>query len=243
VDGLASHPLVSARGAYRSTLCSLPGGTTKTPTGYRSRLCLPPTTPSSGRSSGRRRASKRARSAAGGSKLERTFEEQVWATRSTLNELEDNDVSAVTRLVTFVDLAEGVGDIRQMAFSARHEAVLSDGRRMLLLDDRGWSWSSLITFPAGDPSDRDSTREQHPDIWATTSVEDIEQTARMVVGPDEPFDGSSQEDAEQDHWAYLSDVLRQHGVVVDALDLRRLSHDVVLSERLLARVGRSATDV
>ena len=45
-----------------------------------------------------------------------------------------------------------------------------------------------------------------------TSVEDIEQTARMVVGPDEPSDGFSQEDAEHAHWAYLSDVLRQHGV-------------------------------
>jgi hypothetical protein len=144
--------------------------------------------------------------------------------------------------VTFVDLAEGVGDTRQMAFSARHEAVLSDGRRVLLLDDRGWTWSSLITVQAG-ASDRDSTREQQPDIWAMTSVEDIEETARMVVGPDEPLDGFSQEDAEQAHWAYLSDVLRQHGVVVDALDLRRRPHDVVLSERLLARVGRSATGV
>jgi hypothetical protein len=149
-------------------------------------------------------------------------------------------VSAITRLVTFVDLAEGVGDTRQTSFSARHEAVLLDGQRVLLLDDRGWSWSSLIAFQAGD---RDSRREQHPDIWAMTSVENIEQTARMVVGPDEPFDGFSQEDAEQGHWAYLSDVLRQHGVVVDALDLRRLPHDVVLSERLLARVGRSAKGV
>jgi hypothetical protein len=64
-----------------------------------------------------------------------------------------------------------------------------------------------------------------------------------VVGPDEPFNGSSQEDAAQGHWAYLSDVLGQHGVVVDALDLRRLPHDVVLSDRLLARVGRPATGV
>jgi hypothetical protein len=151
-------------------------------------------------------------------------------------------MSAVTRLVTFVDLADGVGDTRQMAFSARHEAVLLDGRRVLLLDDRGWTWSSLIAVQAG-ASDRDSTREQQPDIWATTSVEDIEQTARMVVGPDEPTNGYSQEDAEQGHWAYLSDVLGQHGVVVDALDLRRLPHDVVLSERLLARVGHSATGV
>jgi hypothetical protein len=151
-------------------------------------------------------------------------------------------VSAVTRLVTFVDLADGVGDTRQVSFSARHEAVLLDGRRVLLLDGRGWTWSSLITVQAG-ASDRDSRREQHPDMWAMTSVEDIEQTARMVVGPDEPPNGYSQEDAEQGHWAYLSDVLGQHGVVVDALDLRRLPHDVVLSERLLARVGRSATGV
>jgi hypothetical protein len=151
-------------------------------------------------------------------------------------------MSAVTRLVTFVDLADGVGDTRQTAFSARHAAVLLDGRRVLLLDDRGWTWSSLIAVQAG-ASDRDSTREQQPDIWATTSVEDIEQTARMVVGPDEPTDGYSQEDAEQGHWAYLSDVLGQYGVVVDALDLRRLPHDVVLSERLLARVGHSATGV
>lgn len=159
------------------------------------------------------------------------------------DEVENSHVSAVTRLVTFVDLAEGVGDTRQMAVSARHEAVLLDGRRVLLLDDRGWSSSSLTAFHADDTSDRDSTREKQPDIWAMTSVEDIEQTARIVVGPDEPFDGSSQEDAEQGHWAYLSDVLRQHGAVVDPLDLRRLPHDVVLSERLLARVGRSATGV
>jgi hypothetical protein len=161
-------------------------------------------------------------------------------TGSTLNEIEEDQVSAVRRLVTFVDLAEEVGDNRQMTFSARHEAVLVDGRRVLLLDDRGWTWSSLIAVQA-DASDRDSTREQPPDIWATTSVEDIEQTARMVVGPDEPSDGFSQEDAEQGHWAYLSDVLRQHGVVADALDLTRLPHDVVLSDRLLARVDRSAT--
>lgn len=157
--------------------------------------------------------------------------------------VEDDHVSAVTRLVTFVDLAEEVGDTRQLNFSARHEAVLLDGRRVLLLDDRGWSWSPLLTaLQPGDASDRESRRDQQPDIWAMT-VEDIEQEARMVVGPDEPSDGFSQEDAEQGHWAHLSDVLRQHGVVVDAPDLRRLPHNVVLSGRLLARVGRSATGV
>jgi hypothetical protein len=110
---------------------------------------------------------------------------------------------------------------RQMSVSARHEALLVDGGRVLLLDDRGWTASGNV-----------------PDIWAVTSVEDIEETARFVVGPDEPFAGLSQEDMEADHWASLSDVLRRQGVVVDARELQRLPHDVVLGERLLARVAR-----
>lgn len=70
-----------------------------------------------------------------------------------------------------------------------------------------------------------------------TSVEDIEETARVVVGPDEPPDGYSQEEMDASHWAYLAGVLRQQGVVVGAEELKRLPHDVVLSERLLARIG------
>ena len=137
----------------------------------------------------------------------------------------------MTRLVTFVDLREGVGGAHQMSVAARHEAQLPDGRRVLLLDDRGWSSRSLTASLAG------ALPEEQPDIWATTGIEDIEETARTVVGPDEPFEGSSREDAETGHWTYLSDVLRRHGVVMDRLDLKRLRHDAVLSERLLARVG------
>ena len=110
---------------------------------------------------------------------------------------------------------------RQMSVSARHEALLVDGRRVLLLDDRGWTASGNV-----------------PDIWAMTSVEEIEETARFVVGPDEPFAERSHEDMETDHWASLSEVLRQQGVVIDARELKRLPHDVVLSERLLARLAR-----
>ncbi len=91
-------------------------------------------------------------------------------------------MGAVTRLVTFLDVADDA-DSRRMSVSARHEAVLVNGRRVLLLDDRGWSASGP------------------PNIWALTSVEDIVDTARMVVGPDEPFSGRSQEDSAADHWA------------------------------------------
>jgi hypothetical protein len=142
-------------------------------------------------------------------------------------------MSVVTRLVTYVDLREGADDPAQISVTARHEAVLEDGRRVLLLDDRGWSAETFTAFPAGDGM----RKERHPDAWATTSVEEIEQTARVVVGPDEPVDGASYEAAEDGHWAYLSDLLAQQGVVAEAQDLRRLPHDVVLSERLRARAS------
>jgi hypothetical protein len=136
---------------------------------------------------------------------------------------------AVARLVTYVEVDDDGRGGRQVSVSARHEAELVDGRRLLLLDDRGWSSLPLVAAS--------ETPTEAPDIWEMTSVADIEATARAVVGPDEPFDGSSREDAEAGHWAYLAGVLRQQGVVVDAGELSRLPHDVVLSERLLALVA------
>jgi hypothetical protein len=118
-----------------------------------------------------------------------------------------------------VDVTDQVADPRRISVSARHEAVLADGRRVLLLDDRGWSESGP------------------PDVWAMTSVEDIVDTARVVVGPDEPFGEHSYEDMEADHWDQLAGVLRQQGIPTNGTELRRLRHDVVLSERLRARIG------
>jgi hypothetical protein len=122
--------------------------------------------------------------------------------------------------MTFVDVDVDVPG--WMSVSARHQAVLMGGRRVLLLSDRGWS----VSGP--------------PNIWAMTSVEDIVATARLVVGPDEPFAGRSHEDLEADHWVRLTEILRKQGVHADALELKRLPHEVALSERLLARVGHPA---
>jgi hypothetical protein len=144
-------------------------------------------------------------------------------------------MAAVMRLVTLVDVNDDVADARQMSVSARHEAVLADGRRVLLLDDRGWTSSALRASWVGADVEREPL-----DSWALSSVEEIEETARVVVGPDEAPDGYSQEEMEASHWAYLAGVLGQQGVVVDAVELKRLPHDVVLSERLLARVGRGS---
>ncbi|MGW1770306.1 hypothetical protein [Streptomyces sp. NPDC002104] len=128
-------------------------------------------------------------------------------------------MTVVSRLVTYTDLDAGNTNARQLAVSARLEAVLADGRSVVLLDDRGWSSSG----PSGLP--------------ARTSTEDIQETARTVVGPDEPFDGMTQEEMAAGHWGYLSGVLGQHGVDVPAHELERLPHDVVLSERLRAWLG------
>jgi dTDP-glucose pyrophosphorylase len=130
-------------------------------------------------------------------------------------------MSAVTRLVTFVDIDNQADD--RISVSARHEAELADGSRVLLLNDRGWSASGP------------------PNIWAATSVEDIQETTRTVVGPDEPFGDRSQEDMEADHWASLQQIAHRQGVITDAAELRQLPHEVVLSPRLLARIGGDAT--
>jgi hypothetical protein len=138
-------------------------------------------------------------------------------------------MAAVERLVTLVELGPDIAG--QVGFSARHEAVLEDGRRLLLLDDRGWSTS--LPRSTGDSD----AAPDLPDFWATTSTEEIEETTRVVVGPDEPFGEHSQEDMERDHWAYLAGILRDQGVAVDPEELRTLPHDVVFSEALLSLLG------
>ena len=136
----------------------------------------------------------------------------------------------VVGLVTLADV-DADADARRLSVSARHQAVLDDGRRVPLLDDRGWS--ETLHGPGA---------EEIADIWAVTADQDIAETARVVVGPDEPFDGRSQDDMERDHWNTLAETLRAHGVVVDGGELKRLPHDVVLSKRLLARLSHRAGD-
>jgi hypothetical protein len=145
-------------------------------------------------------------------------------------------VDSPTRLETFADIDDEAAHAQQMSVSLRHEAVLESGRRVPLLEGRGWS-TSMMRFSSDEGSADDASRAlTPPDPWATT-VEDIIDTARVVVGPDEPSDGHTYEDAAADHWAALVEVLRQQGTTVDAAELSRLPHDVVLSDRLLSRIG------
>ena len=125
-------------------------------------------------------------------------------------------MAAVERLVTVADIEDEVADDRHVSVKARHEAVLTDGRRVVLLDDRGWGSTQL---------------------WTAISAEEVQETTRMVVGPDEPPEDRTWQDMQADHWSHLARILRRHGVAADAHRLGRLRHDVVLSERLLVRIG------
>ncbi len=112
--------------------------------------------------------------------------------------------------------------------SARHEAVLADGRRVLILDDRGWSWSTRRAAPGQDTIALDP--------WISSTLEEIERTARVVVGPDEPRPGQSQDDAAAAHWSYIAGLLHDRGVEATPRALADLPHDVVVSDALRDRV-------
>jgi hypothetical protein len=134
-------------------------------------------------------------------------------------------MARAVRLITIADLHERAGP-RELSVTARHEAVLDDGRHVVLLDDRGWTEGLR---GAGEDAD----------IWEGVSERHIAETARVVVGPDEPFGGRTQRDMEESHWAWLAGKLGAHGVAVEAAELGRLPHDVVLGDRLRARLGGS----
>lgn len=119
-----------------------------------------------------------------------------------------------------MDITYGESDFdpSEMSFSALHLAVLEDGRRLTLLDDRGWGVSGT------------------PDLWQTTTVEEIAADARVVVGPDEAHGNLTRTDMAAEHWSELADTLRHHGVLIDPEELSRLPHDVEITERVRDRL-------
>jgi hypothetical protein len=67
------------------------------------------------------------------------------------------------RLETTVRLVHAAADGRSYSVHARLDAVLDDGRRVVLLDDRGWSTSGP------------------PGTWDRVRAAELEETARFVV--------------------------------------------------------------
>jgi SEC-C motif-containing protein len=120
-------------------------------------------------------------------------------------------VAFVERLVTVVDLRDQSG----RSVSAHLYVVLDSGERYPLLDDRGWASSADI-------------RKQ--------AEREIEDTARMVVGPDGPGAGETDEEMQVSYWRWMEHKLRDAGISAEAGELRALPHDVELGESLHRRL-------
>ena len=123
------------------------------------------------------------------------------------------------RLVTIVEIDVPVIEVHSMSVSARLEVELTDGRRVTVLDGRGWS----VSGPA--------------DVWSRQTFDHIAEDARVVVGPDEPHDDLTREDMAADHWGALAEDLARHGIAIDPDALAALPHDVDLGPRLRAQLG------
>ncbi|MCK9897278.1 hypothetical protein [Frankia sp. AgB32] len=103
-------------------------------------------------------------------------------------------------------------------FRVEEIAMLSDGRRLTLTSDRGWtSW--LVGEPVGDTP------------WAHLTAEGVEETARTVVLPDDV-----EVTGETHTWARLAESLQDHGIEVTVETLKLLPYTFTFSQRLQERL-------
>ena len=97
---------------------------------------------------------------------------------------------------------------RGASFRVQEFAVLADGRRLPLGDERGFSGGT----------------------WPFATLENLEADVRTTVLPDD-------DETDDEHpWTWLAERLHTHGVVAGAEQLKPLPYDVVFSRRVLARV-------
>jgi hypothetical protein len=125
----------------------------------------------------------------------------------------------VVALGVWCDLAGGEGAIgdsdRQLTLRVAEFAVLSDGRRLTLHDERGFD-----TRLSG-------TGDAPVDPWDRLSLEQLERNVRTtVLGDDAEATG------DEHPWEWLAGLLRASGVDASPGELARLPYDVVFSPRL-----------
>jgi hypothetical protein len=121
----------------------------------------------------------------------------------------------VERLVTYATLRELTSS--RCSVDLRHIARLADGREIILLDDRGFTWAG----PVG----------------VSLPLEQVELDARTCVGPDEPVDQLTSAHMDSSHWVLIVERLRSAGVTASVDEVCELEHEVVLDDRLRAVVA------
>lgn len=108
-------------------------------------------------------------------------------------------------------------DRRRASVEIEEFAILADGRRIVIDDQRGYS-----AFPAGGG-----------DPWAHQTRERVVADVLMTLLPDD----DAEAEAEDHPWPWLVERLRELGVPTSVEQLRAVPFDVILSERLAARVA------
>ena len=133
-------------------------------------------------------------------------------------QLRDSPLSAA-------QIADALSSFRsQFSVAIEEFAILADGRR-LVFDRQGFSGRAFGFGGEPDPVDQ----------WALVTVEEVERDVLTTVLPDD-----DETAAEHDHdWWHIAICLRGLGVDVSAEELMELPYDVVLSDRLRARLSDS----
>jgi hypothetical protein len=120
--------------------------------------------------------------------------------------------AAVVGLGAWCDLASPAEDAGGTHFKVREFALLSDGREVTLLDDRGWTTSAPL---------------------ARVSVTHVVSSTYTTVLPD-----NAEETGEEHEWQCFAQRLREAGVAVTPDELRALPYRVILSDRLRSLLGQ-----
>jgi hypothetical protein len=127
------------------------------------------------------------------------------------------DPAVVVALGAWCDLhspGEDSGGGAGTSFKVREFALLSDGREVTLLDDRGWSTSARL--------DRIPITQVVRDVFNTVLPDDAEDTG------------------EEHEWQRFEQRLREAGVAVTLDELRALPYRVILGDRLRSRLGQAS---
>ena len=139
------------------------------------------------------------------------------------------DVVGLGALVELADADPDPVRAGTLDFSVSEFAVLNDGSRLTLHDERGWSSGPVrvahLTPPPWPPDPEVTGR-------STLDRDDIVRTTLAVVEPDD-------DDDPDDHpYAWLAELLAVHGIVVSPEELRPLPYAVELGPRLDARLAQ-----
>lgn len=113
---------------------------------------------------------------------------------------------------------DAIDDGREHSFRISEFALLENGERIILHDERGYTG-----------------RISSGDIWAHETVERITRDVLTALLPDD-------DDTVDEHpWQWLAELAQSRKIDVTSDDLRLLPYEVVLSERVTLRLATSAS--